>query len=397
MQKLYLHIGAEKTGSTSIQNFLATNSSVLSEKHGIFYPRHPKLFSHINHSPLAASLLYDVNVSFLSGHKRASPIELSQALSEVCASTPSDTVVLSSEYLSSRFNKGNITVLSGILKLFDVTVVVYLRRQDEMALSTFSTSTRSGSRHWLTEKQVQVKEYRYNFRELVDLWAEKFGTDRIIVRVYEKDKLNRGDAIHDFMSVLGIENLSGLSGVDRKNESLNVKQIKFFLALNQKLPTWKEAFEEKRVDDFKKAKLFRRSIIKIISELDSFSISAKIGSILSAQDRKIILSRFDTDNNYVAKKYLGKKRLFGKYSAEINEPNLIKQGGESKITIEDMFDILTSPLLYGQQHDSCRKQLGQARKQLDQLKSSTSWRITQPLRILARFVRNTAKKIMLRQ
>ncbi|HSC18190.1 MAG TPA: hypothetical protein VLC74_04670, partial [Rhizomicrobium sp.] len=50
--ELYLHIGTEKTGTTSIQAFMAANRALL-KQHRILYPRSPGETNHIGLAGLA--------------------------------------------------------------------------------------------------------------------------------------------------------------------------------------------------------------------------------------------------------------------------------------------------------------------------------------------------------
>src|SRR5438309_11963248 len=102
----FLHIGTEKTGTTSIQNFLAQNRDHLREK-GILYPR---AAGNQNHTALAAYALRRTTIAKRRRSKepetrrdvRQFRDELIDKLdSELCDANVS-TLIFSNEHLSSR-------------------------------------------------------------------------------------------------------------------------------------------------------------------------------------------------------------------------------------------------------------------------------------------------------
>src|SRR5438045_23824 len=102
----FLHIGTEKTGTTSIQNFLSKNRSRL-EQQGILYPRSP---GNQNHTALA---VYALRPGKQGGIRRSSGVSspkqvprfrerLSTELDEEVATSGSSIMIFSNEHLSSR-------------------------------------------------------------------------------------------------------------------------------------------------------------------------------------------------------------------------------------------------------------------------------------------------------
>ncbi|XAW89831.1 hypothetical protein ABDK09_09550 [Vibrio sp. CDRSL-10 TSBA] len=151
-RKLVLHIGTEKTGTTSLQNTLHSNREYLKEK-GILIPNSFKLSNHVEMAVCfqdynSSSELYsvvDVNNDFESVSKFTD--NFLNKIKEEILSSNCNTVVISNEHLHSR-----ITTEDEIKKIYDwasdifdsVTINVYLRKQCDLAVSHFSTALKSG-------------------------------------------------------------------------------------------------------------------------------------------------------------------------------------------------------------------------------------------------------------
>ncbi len=149
--KIYLHIGTEKTGTTSIQLFLSKNREELSNNK-IMYS---KVLGDPNNIRLSIALQ---NIDKIDDSRIHSKIitkesivnfrdELSNDLSEEIHREKPDILIISSEYLSSRMdNPDELERLKAFLNQFseDITVIVYLRRQDKFFESLYSTAIKKG-------------------------------------------------------------------------------------------------------------------------------------------------------------------------------------------------------------------------------------------------------------
>jgi hypothetical protein len=148
-----VHVGLEKTGSTAIQRWLETNSQELIAE-GVLIPRS---LGFPNHTKLVSACLDDGAVDhikayhlFASGHSEARFREsVFSALDREIASAGATwrSLVITSELISSRLSSE-----TEIHRLFDhlagyvddIHILIFLRRQDQLALSRFSSILRSG-------------------------------------------------------------------------------------------------------------------------------------------------------------------------------------------------------------------------------------------------------------
>ncbi len=165
-RRCVLHIGLEKTGSTSIQHCLAANRDALARL-GILVP-----FSagHTNHLRLVTAcmdfgVMDNIKADQLARAKLSEQayreqflVQFDQELSigegtssrdTGCSAAPLiwHTLVLSSELISSRLvtDQEIDRLLSWIAKYTDsIDIVVFLRRQDRLAVSRFSSNLRAG-------------------------------------------------------------------------------------------------------------------------------------------------------------------------------------------------------------------------------------------------------------
>ncbi|MES9963648.1 MAG: hypothetical protein ABW116_08905 [Candidatus Sedimenticola sp. 20ELBAFRAG] len=197
MKKLYLHIGTGKTGSTSIQE---TFSSL--GRDGLYFRSWKKATVFIN------------NVDDILG-------ELSRVDDRL--------IVLSSEWLF-RAKEGFIRKLGSKLNdLFDVNIIIYLRRQDEFAVSAYQQNTKRFDGKGVRGSVSLPEGFGNGIMDYNDIclrWAEVFGREKMNIRVFSQEDLLKGCVINDFARVIGVP----LDGSIIKNRNQSVGKISFKLA-----------------------------------------------------------------------------------------------------------------------------------------------------------------------
>ena len=243
MVRAVVHIGMEKTGTTSIQAFLRKNRTALIER-GFLVPES------LGALPPRTLVMLGIEPGTLVGDHRlaglSSPDEVSSYLDDrmneftrEIANTEPECVVLTNERLSVSLNSRERIerFRSWVEAIFDdATIVVYLRRQDEMLLAMYSTLVKVGhTNKFSVPVQRQGGWDRYDYRAMLSLWASVFGENRLIVRVFEFPQLEAGDVVQDFCRQVGIEH-AGLSMPAEKNKSLTGEAIEFLRAFNQHVP-----------------------------------------------------------------------------------------------------------------------------------------------------------------
>jgi hypothetical protein len=203
LRKLILHIGAHKTGSTSIQGFLYRNREALAEQSWELISNEGAL----NLSNLVSFRLSKTGRAVYSFKPDAlEKLELKlQAASRNCVISAEDFFFINDidairslkKTLSQQFEK--------------ITVLLYLRRQTEMAVSqkaqgakTIQSAITFGNSPFpLPEITGNVIEY-LEYDSKLDLWSKYFGRENLLVRIYERPRLIEGDVVSDFIVTTGI-------------------------------------------------------------------------------------------------------------------------------------------------------------------------------------------------
>lgn len=244
--KAILHIGTEKTGTTTIQAFLDLNRDKLANQ-GIAYLRSP---GPRNNRKLAT---YSMGNGFIDSHIRQLGIvsdakrnqwkaEFKQEFDlEIQNLDPKiSTVLISSEQFHSRLKKPDeVKNLFNILKphFEDIKVLVYLRRQDQVAVSLYSTKCRVGSTSSeIFDEQISAKNPYYNYYELVEKWTNVFGEDNIIIRIFEREEFIQRDLLQDFSHTIGLEKTEHFSIPKYLNQKLSAQVQSFMVLFNDYFP-----------------------------------------------------------------------------------------------------------------------------------------------------------------
>lgn len=295
-KKLILHIGMDKTGTSAIQFFLHKNRKILLDDHGILYPK-TGLWSDFSHHPFAFAAMDGLEMSpQFSGTKlkkftSTKLYKLFHSLESECKK--SSTVIISSECLFKCLTKdGSGEFIKLVKRSFDlVTVVVYVRRQDEWIISRHKHSVLSG--HEISCDQL-AKPFFCNYKEYIDLWASVFGANNIVVRPYEKSQFFGNSIYSDFMSLVEINSLSKFQLPSNKlNTSLGVMELCFKQQCNE------VEFPDKLTNGLNEYLIDRSANGKISHN--------RLPKILTNIERVQILNKYAEVNSKIAKTYMGRK------------------------------------------------------------------------------------------
>lgn len=264
----FVHIGLAKTGSTTIQAFLEQNAEALRDR-GVRYERYlPKIGSQLDFAVAARArtgkmIPHDIMRDVLDLHDRAQQKSFGAAfeadLARRRATWTEPLCVISSEHLGAWLNTPEqVGALMDILGAHfdDVKVVVYLRRQEELVLSSYSEKIKRGS-HDDFETHLAARMESDHLR-LVRLWRRAVGPKNLVVRLLEPDVLKNGDLIEDFCNVIGVDS-TGLVRPDPQNESLSAVAAEFLRRLNGRAPWLTTSRLGRRVRGALLRRLMRRS------------------------------------------------------------------------------------------------------------------------------------------
>lgn len=303
---LFLHIGLQKTGTTSIQTFLTRNQSLLAE-HGFVYPDPAKvrigLDGH-NHGHLALCL---------TGYWRDPGYQLSreEAWGELrdlyCESD--GHLLVSTEGLSTPQIVPHIRFIGKVLRGIEVKVIIYLRRQDIFVQSVYKERLKGGERREFQQAFEQGDYPRLlDFYSILDCWQRYLGKDNIIVRPFEREQLHNGDVLADFLHVTGIDDIQGLERPSmHANSTMNRNVLEISRALNAM--------------DVRSAEVssFKWWLNEILTQGGAETFVDH--SVIDPASRLAILKGHQAGNAKIARKFLGRRdgRLFYEALPESNE------------------------------------------------------------------------------
>ena len=295
---LYLHIGTEKTGTTSVQRFFRTNRKLLA-KHAILFPSSP---GRENHLGLTAAALRErksggdvrerVGLDSVEDVHQFRETLRNNLKAEVEAALYTKAI-MSGEHCSSRLvDDDEIVWLRDFLKEFfsKIYIVVYLRRQDDFFLSTYSTTVKGGSTSLIALPTGANLSRRYDFWQLCSRWAEAFGRDQIICRKYEKAGLKNGSIVEDILAVMGIPADIPFEWPERLNESLDAESLEFLRLFNQ----YFSQFEKNGL------RPNRGNLVPLLSQISNGPLAT-----LSLDELAKFMAGFEESNRRVAEEYFG--------------------------------------------------------------------------------------------
>lgn len=242
----YLHIGTEKTGTTTLQNFLAQNRAALAKEGMLYTVSGGDVASQRGFEACAHARPWTTDLGIKLNIRNENELEtyrlrFADDLKREFATHPAcRTLLISCEHFHSRLRTAEeIARLRDFLSPWVETfhVVVYLRRQDRVAVSFYSTKVKSGDPAPVLFPAAPDGGvlYYFDYDAVCDNWASTFGDQAMIVRLFDKTHFVDGDLLADFSAACGI-NYADKVLPENANESLNKAGLDFLLELNRQLP-----------------------------------------------------------------------------------------------------------------------------------------------------------------
>jgi hypothetical protein len=195
----FLHIGLNKSGSSSIQAFCDRHRQILRE-HGLDYPK----------VGIHDAAHYGVSKRLI-GRPDAAQVPDADGLEKAVreAVGAGRHVLLSSEYFFLA-NDAEVARIHELLTSLgaECRIVIYLRRHDQWIASLFNQALKTVPRYspWQSDIRDYTlhllgnREIELRYPVILDRWAKCFGVKAMIVRPFEAAQFLHGDFVWDFLA-----------------------------------------------------------------------------------------------------------------------------------------------------------------------------------------------------
>jgi len=294
-KEVYLHIGMPKTGSSALQAFFALNVEAL-QKEGIYYPD-PARF---NQAFQTSSGNGDFLIDLLS---KKNTNEIQKFIHEKLELTQ-NILLFSSEHLFHIIRVHHEFVFSS-LRDFNIKIVIYVRRQDELFSSVYNQTVKNHNDTSLDSNSIS--KY-HDFAEVLMNIKNYLPVDRIIVRPYEIEQFNQNNIYDDFCNIIGVKrNTSFILPEPIVNPSLSPSALEYrrlvnFLKLNSDHHITKNQLNALLAD----------YTVKL-----GFGKPFSCDNIFSAKERMKIIQKYQQSNDAIARIFLSRPNG-GLFKKEMN-------------------------------------------------------------------------------
>ncbi len=296
-----LHLGTEKTATSSIQAWLYAQEARLLDQgvavsHAIGKPNNRDLVAYFQSD-------FDdwfkdrgiLSVSQKKSYFRGFEENLSREIES--ASKKYNKFVISSEHFHSRLKRQEDigSLAEYCKKYFDrITLLCYFKEQSVLARGVYSTRLVFGTSESEEEylKKITPDMLYYNYHRFLTRWEDSFKPDKIEAVIFSEQLFEDGNILKDFAKRCGIQldSMADSFNQARVNVSLTRTQRTLVRALNTALPRYDKAGRLNRV---------RTSMVEQIRGL-----SAPGENRAAFFDTAAIYALFDESNREFAKKFL---------------------------------------------------------------------------------------------
>jgi hypothetical protein len=232
-----IHIGTEKTGTTSLQEYLLLNESLL-KKNDIYLSHSSGLPN--NRSLVAYAMNYCSMDDFFCHRNIKSSSEKNRFDEEFLVNfhkemktllNKAKVVIFSSEHFSSRLTSiEEVTKLKSLLAIYfdKFKIICYFRPQIDLAASHYSTALRIGEKRSATEymlQECQLNNYYYDYPTMINNWCCVFEENNFYSRSFNKNYLKNKSLYDDFFHTINLFSIQKVKGVLPLNQNTSLNSV----------------------------------------------------------------------------------------------------------------------------------------------------------------------------
>lgn len=282
-----VHIGAPKTGSTALQQFLAANAGKLAQ-YGCRYPDvNLRGFGHHD----LAFLLHGQYPEWATPQPRTLDA-LAEDMRRAVATKPREIVLSSEDFYIFPAPSRLREFLAATGATGGVRVVVYLRRQDEAHISWYNQIVKAQG--YCGSMEDAVRDYRdlWDYHARLSVWADVFGRETLAVRV-----LDRTDIRKDFLELLDLDMADFRFAAASPNARINRDLLEYQRQINR------EPLSPQKKRRFHKALIALTAATAETKEFDDTPL-------LDPAARAALLQDYAESNRAVARTFFDRNELF---------------------------------------------------------------------------------------
>jgi hypothetical protein len=238
--QVIVHVGLPKTGSSSIQRYLAQHREEMRQG-GVHYP---DFDGEESHSALAVAVRENPELYWRSKRRRHNGLSVPEWIENtmgklrdcLAGATPSDLLILSSEGLISSESAVELQRLLGILNEYaaEVRVLAYIRNPVEHYPSAFQQALKMP-----TGQMDTPSKWMSGHSKRVAALLKALRKDQINLRVFSRSCLIKSDVIEDFRAYAGKVSEKTLPAQGQEivaNSSLSGEACALLMAVRTRMP-----------------------------------------------------------------------------------------------------------------------------------------------------------------
>ncbi|ASQ31096.1 hypothetical protein CAV_1486 [Campylobacter avium LMG 24591] len=237
----YVHLGTGKTGTTSLQWFMAKNYEVLKNK-GFVYSR-------VSLSLARHGYLNRIVRLYLEGKTEDKFVKdtIKNLKEELKQNTNKDFIFSSEDILwwHKDVDKAALALKDFFTEVGfdDIRIILYIRSQEDLLLSLCSQETKNADPTYNAKESKPENSPRfqmYEYKALAKAFMNTFGKENLILRLFDKNEFYQGDLIKDFLHIFNLDLDESFVLIPNKNESLDLIGFELLESINThfKCFTW---------------------------------------------------------------------------------------------------------------------------------------------------------------